>query len=80
MKFAGNRRLQYFRGIEIIMSAHSTIQITRSAALDYVYNKTRRLDNDELLSRFMDILLDDRLYNVHIVPDHCENQDELLEE
>lgn len=61
------------------MGAHSTIDITRSAALDYVVNKTRTLTSNEL-KRIMDVLLDDRLYNCHIVPDHCENHDEILNE
>jgi len=60
------------------MGAHSTIDITRSAAMDYLTSYQTRLMSDEMLKKIMDIILDERLYSVRIVPDNCENQDELL--
>ncbi len=62
------------------MGAHSTIDITRSGAMDFLTSYQTRRMSDEMLARIMDVVLDERLYNVHIVPDHCENQDEKLDE
>lgn len=61
------------------MSAYSTINITRSAAKDAIFNMIWNV-SDSQLETFMDEILRDRLYNVRIVPDDHENQDELLEQ
>jgi hypothetical protein len=59
------------------MGAFSTIRIRRSrarlAAMQYVMSAT-----DEELAAFMDQLLAERLYNVRIVNDDAENDDERL--
>lgn len=60
------------------MSAYSTINITRGKAMKTWLEKFANGLSDEELERFMDEELDSRLYNCRIVPDHCENDDNLI--
>lgn len=59
------------------MSAHSTINITRDAAREFALPRILSL-SDEDLARVMNVLLDEHLRNVRIVPDHVENDNEEL--
>jgi len=59
------------------MGAHSTINITRERAQQYVMSKLLTMTDDEL-GRMMDTLLYDRLYNCWITHDENENDDDLL--
>ena len=58
------------------MSAYSTLSITKSRArLEFMRYVMGEIDN-RTLERFMDILLDHRLYNTRIVPDGTEPNDD----
>lgn len=59
------------------MGAHSTLRITRAAARQYIMTEFLTM-GDEALESVMDRLLDGRLYNVRIVGDEEENDDEQL--
>lgn len=59
------------------MSAYTTINITRSKALQLIIEKMGGI-SDEELEEFIDKILEDKLYNCNIVPDHCDNDDCLL--
>lgn len=60
------------------MSAYTTINITRQKAMQTWLEKFTSGLSDDDLERFMDELLDDRLYNCNIVQDHCDNDDHLI--
>ncbi len=59
------------------MSAYSTLRVTRSHAKLMLMTYLLGQISDRMLERFMDSLLDHRLYNCVIVPD-CDpdNDDE----
>lgn len=59
------------------MGAHSTIYVTRTKALEE-YLKRAGSITDQELERFMDDLLYDKLYNVSIVPDNYEQNEDYL--
>lgn len=59
------------------MSAHSTINLTRGAAMEFALPRITIL-SDEDLSRVLNVLLDERLRNVRVVPDHVKNDDDEL--
>lgn len=56
------------------MSAHSTINVKRSAARTLL---AEGAFDDETLARLVDIILDKRLYNCTIVNDDDEGEDDL---
>lgn len=58
------------------MSAYTTIRVTRGRAKELWAARLMTVSDAEL-ERFMDGLLEPRLYNVWIVGDHEENQDYL---
>jgi len=60
------------------MSAYATINITRSKAMKIWLEKFTNGLSDEELEEFMDNQLESRLYNCRIVPDHCDNDNELI--
>lgn len=60
------------------MSAYSTLRITKSKAKQaLVEHFMQDIDAGEL-ERFMDKILEPRLYNAMIVSDDCENDDEMV--
>ena len=59
------------------MSAHSTIKITRTAAIQYILTNLMNAGDTEI-EDIADIFLDDRLYNCNIVGDEDENDNCLL--
>jgi len=60
------------------MGAHSTLRITRSKAIAELAKALLADVTDKRLERFMDDLLDERLYNAVIVPDGAPNDDDLV--
>jgi hypothetical protein len=61
------------------MSAFSTLRITRGAAMRMMIQEITGPISDERLERFLDELLRDRLYNVRIISDYeQDNDDDLL--
>jgi len=61
------------------MGAYSTLNITRSKAISTIVANVLGGLEDFELENMMDDLLEDRLYNCTIVPDHCEeNDDEII--
>jgi hypothetical protein len=60
------------------MSAHSTINLTREAALEFALPRIAVL-SDEDLSRVMNVLLDEYLKNCRIVSDWAENDNQDLD-
>ncbi len=59
------------------MSVYSTLDITRSKAEEFCIEKIPEISNEEL-SRILDILIEERLYNSFIVPNNTENDDHTL--
>ena len=61
------------------MSAFSTLNITREKAIQFLISKVASADNETLVN-MLDKALQDRLYNVRIVPDwdNKENDDNVL--
>lgn len=57
------------------MGAYSTLNITRSKAITLYLEKLGGI-SDEELEEFVDKILEDKLYNCNIVPDHCEENDD----
>ena len=60
------------------MGAHSTLRITRSKAIAELAKALLADVTDKRLERFMDDLLDERVYNAVIVPDGAPNDDDLV--
>lgn len=60
------------------MSAYTTIKITRSKALRTMLEHLMLAPSDSELEDFMDSLLRERLYNVQIVADDCDNDDGIV--
>lgn len=60
------------------MSAYSTINITRSKAIETMIRQISSGVSDETLEEFMDVFLRARLYNVRIVPDDSENDNDVV--
>lgn len=58
------------------MSAYSTLNITRSRAIQIVLSKVLGGISDEELEQMMDEILESRLYTCNIVPDHYEDNDD----
>ena len=57
------------------MSAYSTLYISQNTGRKYLLNKVYSLDDNDL-SRILDILLEDRLYNVQIICNsECKDDD-----
>lgn len=59
------------------MSAHSTLRITRSRVKTFLLGALLDADDDKL-GAWMDQILESRLYNVRIVSDDEENDDNQL--
>jgi hypothetical protein len=59
------------------MGIYSTLDITRKTAIEKIRNVD--LDNDEIISKLMDVLLEPRLYNVRIVNDDEKNDDYIID-
>jgi hypothetical protein len=57
------------------MSAYSTLRITRSRAKNMIIQSMFGEIDDELLERYLDKLLEPRLYNARIVSDDDKNDD-----
>lgn len=57
------------------MGACSTLNITRTKALQYVMSNLLQ-SSDDVIGDAMDELLRERCYNVRIVPDHVEDNDD----
>lgn len=57
------------------MSAYSTLKITRSRAKEIVIRFLLSDLSDEILERYLDTILESRLYNARIVGDDQENDD-----
>ena len=57
------------------MGACSTLEITRTKAIQYIMSNLLQ-NSDEVLGDVMDELLRERCYNVRIVPDHVEDNDD----
>lgn len=55
------------------MSAYNTLYITESKAKQLLFKKLYGDVSFETLEKFMDELLEPRLYNARIVPDGSEN-------
>ena len=60
------------------MSAYSSLRITRAKAKQKLMEWLLSDVTDQKLEDFMDQLLEPRLYNAVIVPDHQENDDEMV--
>ena len=60
------------------MSAYSSLRVTRTKAKQKLMEWLLSEVNDKKLEDFMDQLLEPRLYNAVIVPDHEANDDELV--
>lgn len=61
------------------MGAHSTLNITRSKARLVVLEAlVERIDDEGFLEMYLNQILGDRLYNAVIVPDHFENDDNMI--
>ena len=60
------------------MSAHTTLQVARAAALAKLVELTRPSMTDEHIEDALGVLLYDRLYDFSIVPDNMPNDDEFL--
>ena len=61
------------------MGAYSTINITRSTANKYILDKCMVFGvPDETIAQIMNKLLEEKLYTCNIVPDHCDNEDNLI--
>ena len=63
---------------EMNMGAHSTLRVTRSRAIAELAKALLGDVTDERLEKFMDDLLDERLYNAIIVPDGEPNNDDMV--
>ena len=59
------------------MSAYSTLRITRSKAQAVILSNFLDSLNDTNMRRTLEIILKDRLYNVQIVNDDDESNDDL---
>jgi hypothetical protein len=59
------------------MSAHSTIDIGRDEAREFIAEHLNTLTEADL-ARVMNVFLDEHLYNCRIVPDHVENDNDKL--
>lgn len=57
------------------MGAHSTLELSRGAAL-LLYMRLTHSPSDEFLERMLDTLLDDKLHNVRIVGDDKGRDDD----
>lgn len=60
------------------MSAYSTVNITRSKAVETMIRQISSSVSDKTLEDFMDNFLRIRLYNVRVVPDDYENDDDVI--
>ena len=60
------------------MSAYSTLRVTRTKAKQKLVAWLLSEVTDRKLKDFMDQVLEPRLYNVVIVPDHEANDDEYV--
>lgn len=59
------------------MGVYSTVRITRSKAQEMVAEKLFKVDNDTL-ARWVDLLIEERLFNCRVVPDGAENDEARL--
>ena len=61
------------------MGAYSTIRITRAKAMQMLYYALHKgTVTDDMLGKFMDEILEPRLYNCSIVPSGAENDEDRL--
>lgn len=61
------------------MSAFTTIRVSRQTALNIaLVHVLRKMEDDDALAEYLDDAIRDQLYNCHIVPNGCNNDDELL--